>query len=252
LGWLLWQRTAAAGWPGAGVWLACMLGIGPLDSIRLSLTDLPSMLCVFIATEAIARGRNIAPVVAFSAGVLTRDTMLLAAALPMRGDLKSWRTWAAHALRGLVIVLPLALWTLWLVRNVPAGDPIGPGHFSFPGWSLVKHAGTCVREITGGNFDSRYVFGLAAAFSFTWQAVFVLRRIPRGAADPWLRVGVPFAIFFFLIGDAVWVGYWAMGRTCLPLTFAFNLLLLREGFTWRQVALGNLCVLHALYRVLPD
>lgn len=251
IGWLLWQRTSAHGWPGAGAWLACMLGIGPLDSIRLSLTDLPSMLGVFIATEAVARGHRITPVVALGAGVLTRDTMLLAAAWPAQGNLNSARTWLEHAIRGALIVLPLALWTWWLARNVPAGDPVGTGHFSIPGWSLWKQVVVCARELVAGNFDSRYLFGLAAVVSFGWQAVFVLRRAP-GNSDPWVRVGIPFALFFFIVGDAVWKGYWAVGRTLLPLTFAFNLLLLREGFSWGRLALGNLCLLHAVWRVLPD
>ena len=67
-----------------------------------------------------------------------------------------------------------------------------------------------------------------------------------------MSVRVPFALFFFVIGDAVWSGYWAVGRTLLPLTFAFNLLLLRGNFRWWQLVLGNLCLLHAVYRILPD
>lgn len=251
LGGLLWRRVAGHGWPGAAVWIACMLGLGALDSIRHSLTDLPAMLFVFIAVEAVARGRNAASVVAFGAGVLTRDTMMLAAVLPATGDLRSSRTWLRHSGRGLLIALPLVLWALWLAWQVPAGDALGTGHFSLPGWSLLKQAGMCLRQLGAGNFDSRYLFGLLAVISLGWQAVYVLRHAEAGA-DPWWRAGAPFALFVFIIGDAVWQGYWAVARTCLPLTFAFNLLLLRGGFRWWQLALGNLCLLHAVWRILPD
>ena len=97
----------------------------------------------------------------------------------------------------------------------------------------------------------RRLFGMLAVISFTWQAVYVLRLLTQNPT-PWVRVGLPFALFFFLIGDSVWWGYWAVGRTCLPLTFAFNLSLVRGRFSWWQLILGNLCVFHAIYRILPD
>ncbi|MFI5337263.1 MAG: hypothetical protein ACHQ5A_10795, partial [Opitutales bacterium] len=152
---------------------------------------------------------------------------------------------------GLVIVLPLAAWSYWLVLNVPAGNTLGTGQFDYPGLALLRHLSTCARALAQGNLDSRYLFGLLAAGAFTWQALFVLGRLSWNPG-PWVRVGVPFALFFFLIGDPVWKGYWAVARTCLPLTFAYNLLLPRDRRFWPLLLAGNICVLHALYRVLPD
>jgi hypothetical protein len=119
----------------------------------------------------------------------------------------------------------------------------------FAGW--LRHIATCLREIGAGNLDTRYTFGLLAAVSLAWQAVVVLRAL---SWDPprWARVGAPFALLVFVLGDPIWHGYWAAARTCLPLTFAFNLILPRDRWFWPQLAFGNLCVLHAIIRLWPD
>jgi hypothetical protein len=251
LGWLLWRRVGGLGWHGTGIWLASMLGMGALDSVRLSLTDLPAMLLVFLAVEATERGRRVPALAALTAAALTRDTTLLAAAAAGTGDLRRPATWADQLWRGAVVALPFALWSYWLLLSVPSGNTLGTGHFTWPGQAILTQAGTCLREIAAGNLDSRYTFGLLAAVSLTWQAVFLLRRLSLDP-PPWVRVAVPFALFYFVIGDPVWKGYWAVARTCLPLTFAYNLLLPRDRRFWPYLLLGNLCVLHAVYRILPD
>ena len=251
LGWLLWRRVAGLGWIGTGIWLACLLSLGALDSIRLSLTDLPAMLLVFLAVAAAERGRRVPALAALTAAVLTRDTALLAAGAASPGDLRQLRTWRNLLLTGLIVALPFALWSLWLADQVAAGSTLGTGNFSPPGFALARHVQTCAGELARGNLDSRYLFGLLAAGSFTWQAVFVLRQLDWNPG-PWVRVGVPFALFFFFLGDPVWQGYWAVARTCLPLTFAYNFLLPRDRRFWPLWVVGNLCGLHALYRILPD
>jgi len=223
LGWLLWRRVASLGWHGTGIWLACMLGIGALDSVRMSLTELPAMLLVFIAIEAVERRRTWPAVAALAAAALTRDTTLLAAAGAGTGDLRRPRTWAGHLWTGLLIALPVAAWTYWLTLAVPAGNTLGHGHFTWPGQALGTQVAACLRQLFHGNFDSRYVFGLIAVVSFSWQTIYVLRRATFDP-PPWLRMALPFAVFFFFIGDRF----------------------------WPQLVLGNFCVLHAVYRFLPD
>ncbi|MBS0633312.1 MAG: hypothetical protein JSS11_15480, partial [Verrucomicrobia bacterium] len=66
-----------------------------------------------------------------------------------------------------------------------------------------------------------------------------------------LRLGLPFAVLFWILGDHVWHGYWAVARTMLPLTFAFNRALLAEPRFTRSLIAGNLFVLHSVYRFLP-
>ena len=252
LGWLLWRRVAPLGWPGAGVWLGCMLGMGVLDSVRLSLTDLPAMLLVFLGVGLAERGSRLGTVGALAAAALTRETALLAAAGTSAGDLRKRPTRLRLAANAALVVLPLALWVWWLAGHVPAGTTVGnEAHFAAPFAGWLRQVATCLREIAMGNLDSRYTFGLLAALSLAWQAAVVLRTL---SLDPplWARVGAPFALLVFLIGDPVWSGYWAAARTCLPLTFAFNLLLPRGRWFWPQLAFGNICVLHAVVRLWPD
>jgi len=256
LGGWLWRRVAGDGPAGTAVWLACMLSLGALDSVRLALTDLPATFLVLLAVTAVELGRSRSALVALAAAALTRDTTLLAVPAVAAGSLRVRRTWIEHAINTLVIAAPLAAWTLWINTQIAAGTVTGFNHFAFPFVGLVHQLATCGRELLAGNLDSRYLFGFIAVFSFGWQAVYVLRRcrLETLAVNPWLRVGLPFALFYFVIGDAVWNGYWAVARTCLPLTFAFNLLVLQargRGFGW-QLAAGNLCALHGLYRLLPE
>ncbi len=253
-GWLLWRVVEPFGWRGSAVWLACMLGVGALDSVRMALTDLPATMLIFLAVSAAQSGRRWPAVGAMAAAVLTRDTALLAAGVASGGDLRSARTWGRHALNGLIMVLPVVAWTAWITLVVPAGTTTGFGHFAWPFVGLIHQLAICGRELLSGNLDSRYLFGFIAVFSLGWQALFVLREInwTALAANPWLRVALPFALFYFVIGDAVWHGYWAVARTCLPLTFAFNLLLLPRGRGfWLHLIAGNLCLLHGVYRMLP-
>ncbi len=252
LGWLLWRRVAPLGWQGAGIWLGCMLGMGALDSVRLSLTDLPAMLLIFLGVGLAERGSRLGAVGALAAAALTRETALLAAAGISTGDLRERPTRLRLAANAALVVMPLSLWVWWLAGHVPAGTTVGnEAHFAAPFGGWLRHLATCLREIAAGNFDSRYTFGLLAALSLAWQAIVVLRTL---SLNPplWARVGAPFTLLLFVLGDPVWSGYWAAARTCLPLTFAFNLLLTRGRWFWPQLALGNLCVLHAVVRLWPD
>lgn len=250
LAWRLWRLAGPLGAPGPWVWGATMLGIGVLDSVRLSLTDLPALVLFVVAVELAAAGRR-GPALAFLAiGGLTRELTLLAApALPVAAR-SPGRAWLARLRAFALAALPLALWLWWLHRHVAAGDDTGTGNFSWPGAALAGHVATCARQLADGNFDGRHLFGLLAAGSFIYQSWFIARRWRD--PSPWVRAALPFAALVWFLGDQVWHGYWAAARTLLPLTLAFNLSLPRDSaFGWRLLA-GNILVLHGVWRLLPD
>ncbi len=250
LGWRLWRLVAPWGWHGTAVWFASMLSLGALESLRQALTDLPALCLVFLAVECAQCGRRVSGIVLMALGGLTRETALLAAPALAGGKWRDRRTWATTAGCVLLASLPLVCWVVWLTSNVPSNKSGGMGNLDWPGCALLRHGATCVRHLVSGDFDGRYSFGLLAAAGFAYQAVFVLRR--AGDASPWLRMGVLFAALFFVLGGYVWHGYWAAARVCLPLTFAYNLSLPRDHtFAWR-LTLGNLCLLHGVWRLLPD
>jgi hypothetical protein len=115
--------------------------------------------------------------------------------------------------------------------------------------SRVRHLAGCARELGRGNFDSRYLFGLIGAAGLAGQSIYLLRRWRD--PDRWLRLGLPFAVLFWFLGDQVWHGYWAVARTLLPMTFAFNRALLAERRAGARLVAGNLFVLHGICRFLP-
>jgi hypothetical protein len=155
-----------------------------------------------------------------------------------------WHTW----LRPAVWCLPVAAWCGWLLWAALAEAGVR-GNFDWPGFALVRHLRTCAAALLDGNLDSRYLFGFFGACSLAYQSVFLLLRWRE--KDEWLRLALPFALLFWMLGDIVWHGYWAAARACLPMTFVFNRRLLAETRFAGKLALGNLHLLHSVYRFLP-
>ncbi|MBK8476241.1 MAG: hypothetical protein IPL39_07960 [Opitutaceae bacterium] len=232
------------------LWLAGVLSLGALDSVRLSLVDLPATLFILLAVRSARHmsagggGGAHASILLALAG-LTRETALLAfPAADHPGALRRW------LLRGLA-ALPALVWFVWLRWQLPNGGGF-TGNFGWPGCALAEHLVRCGWELAHGSSDSRFLFGLLGAVGLAFQAARLLLLWLRAPHQPWLRSTIGFALLFWVLGGFVWNGYWAVARTCLPLTLAFNLTLpAGRGFWWR-FALGNACALHAVYRLLPE
>ncbi len=249
LAWHLRRYVAPMGMHGVAIWAACLLGLGALDSIRFSLTDLPAMLALFLAVEAWEVGRKNWATFYLALGGLVRETSIFAVTLFAPADAHDRGGWRGTAARATLAALPLLAWSAWLALSLPRDAGGFAGNFDWPGFALVRQLGTCVRAIAAGDFDGRFTFGLLAAVGLAYQSCFVLRRATEPSA--WIRVGLPFAVLFWVLGDFVWHGYWAVARACLPLTFAYNLTLPRDRhFGWRMV-LGNAFLVHGLVRFFP-
>ena len=225
--WLCWREIGGEDRHGTLRWCAIILGLGALDSIRLSLSDLPAALLILLAVRAARHARS-----AMASGWLllagfSRETAILALPGLWRGDLRSAPDRIRFLLSAAVCALPLVAWSLWLQSTLPGA---GGG---------------------AGNLDSRYVWGLIGAIALGLQSVSLLLRWRD--PNPWVRAAIPFALLFWCLGPAVWHSYWTAARALLPLTLAFNLTLPASGrgFWWR-FALGNACALHSIYRLLPD
>ncbi len=251
--WLLfafwWWRETAELAPARALWLwlAGVLSLGALDSLRFSLVDLPAALLLVVALRQQRAGRGGAATTLLGLAGLVRETALMS--FPMIDAPGTVRRWAARAL----CLAPACLWFGWLRWHLPGGDGGFTGNFDWPGRALAAHLARCGWEISQGNWDSRFVWGAIGGLGFAFQSVHLLTHWWRQRADPppWLRASVLFALLFWCLGSYVWAGYWAVARTCLPMTLAFNLTLpTGRGFRWR-FALGNACLLHGVYRLLP-
>jgi hypothetical protein len=247
LAWLWWRQLGADSMRGMWVWLACLLSLGALDSVRLSLTDLPMTLALALGVFALQRRRFGLAAVAFVSAGFIRETAVLA--VQPLGALESWPQRRRAWLRAGLCVVPVALWCGWLVVRLPAASQGVEGNLTWPGLALGRHITICVQELWSGNFNSRYTFGLVGAIGLAYQSVYLLRRWRE--TDPWMRIGLAFACLFWLLGDFVWHGYWAAARACLPMTLAFNYRLLKEVRFTASFAAGNFFALHGLIRFLP-
>jgi hypothetical protein len=230
-------------------WLACMLSLGVLDSVRLSLTDLAGLLLILIAVGLVRSGRAWAAAAALALAGLAREASVLATPLffPGKGTPASARLRPAAA--AVVSVLPLAAWLAWIHHAVP-GAEAGRGNFSWPAFGFARHCAVCIAHMGSGDLDSRYTFGLLGALSLGFQSLFLLCR-PRWQ-DPLWRASLGFALLFWVLGDEVWHGYWAAARAVLPMTFAFNLAYRGERWSWARLGAANLpLVLHGVWRMLP-
>ena len=77
----------------------------------------------------------------------------------------------------------------------------------------------------------------------------ILWRTPQ-FSSPWWRIGAAYSFLLLFLGTWVWSGYWAVCRAVLPMTITFNLLLPVNRAFWPLWILGNLTVLHAIWRFL--
>ena len=249
LAWLLRRLTQSDGWVGFARWAGCMFSMGVLDSVRQSLVDLPAFLALAGATLLWTESGSAKPALLLALGNLTKETNLLGT-LALHASGLSDRT---HRKRSLILLilaaLPIGLWSLY-VQHRFGGDTAGTGlgNFTWPLLGLIGQARQCLVELLQGNFDGRYAFGLLAIVGLLAQAAVIWRRPDFG--NTWWRLGAAYAVLLPFLGLWVWSGYWAACRAVLPLTVAFNLLLPVNRSFWPLWALGNLTLVHALWRFL--
>jgi len=251
LSWLVWRELRAAPRPRAvALWMGCMMTVGALDCVRLSLGDLSGVLLLALAVLALGRGRPWTAAGALAVAGMVHDTCLLGATALWPGGSRGKRPLLGAAARLCIAVLPLLAWTAWLSRAAPGAGALGQGNFDWPGVGVVRHCGRCLGQLCQGNFDSRYLFGLIGAAGLGFQSLDILLR--RRYSEPWWRVAVGFAVLYWFLGYNVWSGYWAAARTLLPMTLAFNLLSPGDRRFWGRTCVANAgLVFHGIWRMLP-
>jgi hypothetical protein len=176
---------------------------------------------------------------------LGKETNLLgSAALLPASPAKDARQWGLAILRGLLTVLPLALWVLYIAVNVGgrAGDA-GARNFD---WPLVAYARKW-REIADSLPEVSVVnagplWSLVMLAALTVQFLYLVLR-PKWE-QAWWRIGISYAVLMVFLGDAVWEGYpGAASRVLLPMQFAFNVLVPAGRAWWVVLILGNITML---------
>ena len=226
-------------------WSGVLLALGMSLSVRNALFDGPSLLVIAFGLFLFDRQRHWAAVVVLGVGGLGKETNLLAGSALIPNWGAGWSAWAKSVLRGVLAVLPLALWLAYLAVTIgPVGDA-GRRNFTMPFLGYVHHWQALGKVWPGLSLiDPNPLWTLLALVSLTTQFLFLALR-PRWD-QPWWRVGSSYAILFIFLGDAVWEGHpGAATRVLLPMQLAFNVLV-PAGREWRMVLLlGNLTLFSA-------
>ena len=249
LGWLLLQQTGNGDWVAFARWGGCMFSLGVLDSVRQSLVDLPALLLLVLAVRSSLRGKSTGSAVWLALGNLAKETNLLGTVALCSDKLLTRAHWKRTLFSLVVASLPIALWSLYVQARLDGPhDGNASGNFTWPLMGILIQAKISLHEVLHGNLDGRYAFCLLGIAGLFVQVLF-LWRTPQ-FASPWWRIGVVFSVIFLFLSSWVWSGYWAVCRAALPMTIAYNLLLPAGRRFWPLWIVGNLTLLHGVWRFL--
>jgi hypothetical protein len=230
-------------------WAGCLFGVGLIMSVRFALTEGPGLLVLALAVAAMERGRPWLASVLMAMVGLGRETNLVAGGVLIDRVPRAWREALVLAGRGLAAVLPVAAWFLyvrWVFPPLAASDA---ANFALPfSGYLTKWSVTLSQLATSGWWGSWARFNLAALIGVTVQAGYLLAR--REWSSAWWRAGVPYGLLMPLLSYPVWEGDpGAIVRVVLPMTVAFNVLVVRSRYFWPLVIAGNLSVVHGIHMI---
>ena len=250
LGWLLWGWTGEHDWQAFARWFGCMFSMGVLESVRQSLVDLPALLLLSLAIHSAGKSLGAKRSITWLAlGNLAKETTFLGAlALHVPALLKRESRWRSLGVL-IVCAVPLGIWWLYVdrrFRGLPAAESLN--NFTWPLLGMVEQSKICFHALLQGDFDGRYSFGLLAIVGLFVQSFILWRN--RDFDSAWWRIGAAYSILLLFLSLWVWSGYWAACRAVLPLTISFNLLLPTGRSFWPLWVVGNLTLLHAIWRFL--
>lgn len=251
LGWLLWREIGREDWRSFARWVGCLFSMGVLDSVRQSLVDLPALLLLALAVRSHVTSAAAKATPWLALGNLAKETNLIGAVSLNADGLLTPQQRGRTILSIILSAIPLGLWWLYVDQRFSALVVSGSGslgNFTWPFFGLLAQAKLCLAELSQGNFDGRYSFGLLAIIGLLVQ-IFVLWRRPQ-FSSPWWRIGAAFSLLIPFLSLWIWSGYWAACRAALPMTIAFNLLLPANRTFWPLWIAGNLTALHAVWRFL--
>lgn len=222
-------------------WAGALFGAGLIGSVRLALLDGPSLVLLVLAVLAIERGRAWTGAVVMALAGLGRETNLLGGSVLATRVPASLPAAAAAAAQAAIVVAPVVVWALY-VRAVYAGYTYSNvDNFGVPFAGYLERWVHTLETLRAEGWDSLARYNLASLVALTTQAVFVVTRWQWGS--PWWRLGAAYCVLLATLSLPVWEGYpGASMRVLLPLSFAFNVLVVQSRWCWPLVVLGNLSV----------
>ncbi len=243
LAWVSLRWFPLTGWENLLRWAGVFFSLGFCLSVRSALLDGPSLLLIAWGVWLVEKNRPWLATLVFGLSGLGKETNLLGAAslAPALGS--GGKNWRVAILRGLLTVMPLALWMIYLSRYVGPAPNVGLRNFAAPFVAYGHMWQDTVQSLpTFSTANIGPVANLTLLIALTVQFLYLVLR-PQWQQS-WWRVGISFAVLMIFLGDAVWEGEQsAASRVLLPMQFAFNVLV-PSGRRWLPVLLlGNLTLL---------
>ena len=209
------------------LFIALLWSTGTLTSIERALTDLPAAV---LGLLAVCYSRTWGGSAFFlGSAALFKETSALSFAAARwiekgkRLDLK--RIFVSV----LIMVVPIALWLVYVQIRMTGGNNAGMNNFAFPFSALVHKLWKAAHDFAGVflqgpvHQQAYSCFEVLAPLSLVIQAVYLIAK--RRFDDKIWRLGIGFALLLCLLGNSIWVEQNGYCRILLPLTFSFNLLL---------------------------
>ena len=246
LAWLLTRWIPPTTPRRLALWAACLFGQGLLASVRLALTDGPSMLLLACAVATAERGRSWATSALLGIGGLARETNLFG--LTLLPWPRTWKQGLVVTGAVVVAILPLLVWQDYLFSIYRTNTFAKQNQLSTPFTAFFFKWETTLRGVWHDGVRSPHMLALTATAGLTVQAIYAIVSSRRHAASPWWRLAIPYVVLMFLLDFVVWGGFpGASTRVLLPVTIAFNVLLDAEPDArfWAWYAPGNAVLFYA-------
>jgi hypothetical protein len=225
------------------LWAACLFSPGLLASVRLALTDGPSMLLLACAVLVGEHGRvwGTSAIVGLSA--LGRETNLFG--LSMLPRPRTALQWASTVGAVLLAIAPLLLWQDYLFSIYRRTTFANQNQLAMPFDGFIQKWQFTTRGVISQGLGSPHMLSLIATAGLTAQAVYLLTAFRAHRRSAWWRLAMPYVALMFVLDFVVWGGYpGAAMRVLLPITFAFNVLLNTDDsprfWIWYVLANGAL------------
>ena len=246
LAWLLTRWIPPTTPRRLALWAACLFGHGLLASVRLALTDGPSMLLLACTVASAERGRTWAVSALLGIGGLARETNLFG--LTLLPWPRTWRRWLLVCAAVALAVVPLLLWQDYLFSIYRRSTFTNQNQLSTPFVAFFFKWESSVRGVLRDGIRSPHMLALTATAGLTVQAIYLIAAARRHRSAAWWRLAMPYVVLMVLLDFVVWGGFpGAATRVLLPVTIAFNVLVDTEPGArfWAWYLPGNAVLVYA-------
>ena len=201
---------------------ALLTTTGIVASLSRALLDLPA--AVFLLMAVISSPAALSSLFLLLA-VLSKEVSIIA--LPFIYFPESFQKTAVLGVlrKAAGVMVPLIAWLAYVAWRLPGGDFAGLQNFNWPFVSIVGHLGD-MAALLGGAGSLEAAAEILVTLTLLVQGAYILTK-PRLKSPLW-RLGAAFLLLYLILGPAVMAEQLAYTRAALPLTLAFNLLIVEE------------------------